>query len=142
MQQGRAESSDAPVKPPTLVSSDGTCGSRLELRTGGKVFALMLDGPNAFRVLDVTAEAKKDHGGCVIGLSIPGAPKTQDSTGVNAAIIRTGWDTKLNQCSQYVTIDGRRWVLGEPASGYLASGNGGRILAGDPRCGGGLPMQP
>ncbi|WP_100492751.1 hypothetical protein [Mycobacteroides abscessus] len=132
-------------KPPTLRSNDGTCGSRLELHSGDKVFALMLDGPNDFRVLDVTVAAKVPSGGCSLGRDIPGGPKTEDSTGASSAQIRSGWDTQLNRCSRYVTIDGRRWVLDDPQFtelGYLAHGGYGRILAGDARCGGELPMQP
>lgn len=133
-------------KPPTLRSNDATCGSRLELHAAdGKVYALMLDGPNDFRVLDVTAAAKVPSGGCSLGRDIPGGPKTEDSTGASSAQIRSGWDTQLNRCSKFVTIDGRRWILDDPSFaefGYLAHGGYGRILAGDTRCGGELPMQP
>lgn len=129
---------------PVLRSDDGACGSRLELRTGdGKVYALMLDGENDFRVIDITDDAKKDRGGCSLGRGIPGATRTEDSTGAWSARVRSGWDTQLNRCSQYTVIDGRRWILDDPgAAGYLAHGGHGRILAGDPRCGGELPMQP
>lgn len=149
--EGRSQVFAAPAKPPTvsklptLRSNDLTCGSRLELHTGdGKVYALMLDGPNDFRVLDVTAAAKEPSGGCSL-VQMPGTPKTEDSTGASSAQIRSGWDTQLNRCSRYVTIDGRRWVLDDPQFaeiGYLAHGGYGRILAGDARCGGELPMQP
>ncbi|NOR99721.1 hypothetical protein [Mycobacteroides abscessus] len=146
--QGRAAVVAAPVinsQPPTLRSNDATCGSRLELHSGDKVYALMLDGPNEFRVLDVTAAAKVPSGGCSLGRDIPGGPKTEDSTGASSAQIRSGWDTHLNRCSRYVTIDGRRWLLDDPQFteiGYLAHGGYGRLLAGDARCGGDLPMQP
>lgn len=136
----------APVTTPTLPvlrSNDGTCGSRLELHADGRVYALMLDGENDFRVLDITAEASKPGGGCSLGWVFPDSPRTEDSTGAESAKIRTGWDTQTNRCAKFVTIDGRRWVLdaAETGGAYLAHG-GGRILAGDSRCGGELPMQP
>lgn len=129
---------------PVLRANDATCGSRLELRTGdGKVYALMLDGERDFRVLDITEESQRPGGGCSLGRTVPDAPKSEDSTGAQSARIRSGWDTQLNRCSQYTVIDGRRWILDDPnAAGYLAHGGHGRIVAGDPRCGGELPMQP
>lgn len=147
--QGREQASAAaPVtnsQPPKLRSNDATCGSRLELHADGKVYSLMLDGERDFRVVDITEESKQARGGCATGVQLPGAPRTEDSTGAWSAQIRSGWDTQLNRCSKFVTIDGRRWILDDPQFaelGYLAHGGHGRILAGDARCGGDLPMQP
>ncbi|MBN7296651.1 hypothetical protein [Mycobacteroides abscessus] len=128
---------------PVLRSNDGTCGSRLDLYADGKVYALMLDGERDFRVLDITEESKEPGGGCSLGMQFPDGPRTEDSTGARSAKVLTGWDTQDNRCAKFVTIDGRRWILDAAEAGgtYLAHGSG-RILAGDPRCGGELPMQP
>lgn len=129
---------------PVLRSNDGTCGSRLELHADGKVYALMLDGENDFRVVDVTEQSKEPSGGCSLGMQLPDSPKTEDSTGAQSAEIRTGWDTQDHRCARFTVIDGRRWILDAAETGgtYLAHGGSGRILAGDPRCGGEVPMQP
>lgn len=129
---------------PVLRSNDRTCGSRLELHTDGHVYALMLDGESSFRVLDISEESKHPGGGCSIGMQFPDSPKTEDSTGARSAKVLTGWDTQDNRCAKFVTIDGRRWILDAAETGgtYLAHGGNGRILAGDARCGGELPMQP
>ncbi|MBE5469579.1 hypothetical protein [Mycobacteroides abscessus] len=128
---------------PVLRSNDGTCGSRLELHANGKLYALMLDGENDFRVLDITEESKRPGGGCSLGMQFPDGPRTEDSTGAQSAKVLTGWDTQDNRCTRFTVIDGRRWILDAAQAGgtYLAHG-GGRILAGDARCGGELPMQP
>lgn len=132
-----------PSKLPALRSNDGTCGSRLDLYADGKVYALMLDGERDFRVLDITEESKEPGGGCSLGMQLPDSPKTEDSTGARSAKVLTGWDTQDNRCARFTVIDGRRWILdaAETGGAYLAHGSG-RILAGDARCGGELPMQP
>lgn len=142
----RPEPAAAPVTAPTLPtlrSNDGVCGSRLELHSDGRVYALFLDGESDFRVLDITVEASKPGGGCSLGWVFPDSPRTEDSTGAESARVRTGWDTQTSRCAKFVTIDGRRWIIdaAETGGAYLAHG-GGRILAGDPRCGGEVPMQP
>lgn len=146
-EQAAAATTAAPVTAPTLPvlrSNDGTCGSRLDLYADGRVYALMLDGERDFRVLDITEEAKEPGGGCSLGMQFPDGPRTEDSTGARSAKVLTGWDTQANRCAKFVTIDGRRWILdGADAGGaYLAYGGSGRILAGDARCGGEVPMQP
>lgn len=144
---GAAASAAAPATAsalPVLRSNDGTCGSRLELYVDGRVYALMLDGERDYRVLDITEKSQHPGGGCSIGMQFPDSPKTEDSTGAWSAKVRTGWDTQDNRCAKFVTIDGRRWILdaAETGGAYLAHGGSGRILAGDARCGGELPMQP
>lgn len=140
----RPEPAAAPVTAPVLRSNDGTCGSRLDLYADGRVYALMLDGERDFRVLDITEESKRPGGGCSLGMQFPDGPRTEDSTGARSAKVLTGWDTQANRCAKFVTIDGRRWILdgAETGGAYLAHGGSGRILAGDARCGGELPMQP
>lgn len=126
---------------PVLRANDSACGSRLELAADDRVFAVYLDSERDYRLVDITADRRDT--GCSLGHDVPDAPKSEDSTGAQSARIRSGWDTQLNRCSQYTVIDGRRWILDDPgAAGYLAHGGHGRILAGDVRCGGELPMQP
>jgi hypothetical protein len=130
------------VKLPRLRSNDGVCGSRLELWDNDKIYSLLLDGPDNFRVLDITEQSKHASGGCSIGFKIPGYPPTEDSTGVESAQVRSGWDRQDNRCARYTVIDGRRWILDSPSlSGFLLHGEG-RILAGDPRCGDPAPFRP
>jgi hypothetical protein len=125
-----------------LRSNDGVCGSRLELWDNDKIYSLLLDGPDNFRVLDITEQSKHASGGCSIGFKIPGYPPTEDSTGVESAQVRSGWDRQDNRCARYTVIDGRRWILDSPSlSGFLLHGEG-RILAGDPRCGDPAPFRP